>query len=190
MPCWRSQDCLEDQSAEVTVQFTNLDAAALSDAETRELGAALAGDMAAACDVDNSSVVDLTGSNATVTFGPGGRVSAFVRGLAALSAHDLAARLYSASFRATLANSTADVVGPAAGVQVASVSLEPKAFAAVTTSTTVTSTTTVAPATTAAAIHEDITTQRHQDVMPNDHSGAGALAAPLWLASLVAAAAL
>jgi len=186
MPCWRSSDCLEDKSAEVIVEFSNLDAAALSDEMRQALGAALASDLASACEVENASVVDLTGANATVSFGPGGRMSAWVRGVSGLTAHDLAARLYSASFQATLGNSTADVVGSAAGVLVASVSLEPKAFSPATTSTA-TTTTTATTTNDSAPMHADIPTQGHHDLRPLDPSSASALAAPMWWAVLAAA---
>jgi len=175
---------------QVTVAFTNLEAAALPDEEMQDLGAALAGDLASACDVENASVVDLTGANATVTFGPRGRVSAFVRGLSGLTAHELAARLYSASFRATLGNSTARAVGAAAGVQVASVSLEPKAFVPATASTTATTTTATTTMSAAGTTEWDgwATTRRHEDMRPEDRSGANSLAAPMSFAVLVAAA--
>jgi len=188
MPCWRSNDCLEDKTVEVSVVVSGLDASALSGEERDALGAALASDLASACEVANSSVVELSGaSNATVTFGPGGGVSAFVRDLSGITAQDLAARLYSSSFRATLGNTTEGVVGSAAGVQVASVSFEPKAFSPVTTSTTSTQTTTVAT-TSAGAVATEDTTQRYHDFRPTDQSGAGALAAPAWLAVVCAVA--
>jgi len=193
MPCQRPGDCLEDKAVEVSVVFSNLDAAALSDGERAALGAALAGDLAAACDAGEASVVDARGASAAVTLGPGGRMEAFVRARPwMLDAQELAARLYSASFRATLGNTTAGAVGWAAGVRVASVSLRLRAHAPVTTTATATSPPT-SPATTAApppgGTAAPETTRRNEDFRPAEHSGEGAAAAPAWMMAVLLAVA-
>jgi len=189
MPCWRSQDCLSDKSALVKIEVDGLDdPAALGDQERAALAAAMAGAIASTCDVDDTSVIDLAGNSKTVTLKPGGQVSAFVVDLSGTSANELAARLYSSSFRFLLQNSTAGV--SERSLQVVTVSLQPKKFelpattTVTTTATTATRTTTAAPTTTAQERHEDIpvTTApvRHRDVNEKSDSGASG-AAVQWV---------
>merc|ERR1712137_1394844 len=137
------------------------------------MGAAFAHNIASACDVESASVVDVNGKNATVTVSPGGLVTSFVLEISGLSANDIAARLYSSSFREVLGNSTAAIVGKASIAQVTSMSLEPKRFALPTTTTTVTTTGTVtvtvtstatAASTVAVTSAGATTTARHYDI--------------------------
>lgn len=180
-PC--AGDCLVDKSVRVTIEFLHLDAAGLSAKQSSKLRTVLAHDVASASDVGNASVADLSGATASVTLGPGGRVAAFVLNVSGLTAHDLAARLYSSSFRDTLGNATEAIVGKAAGARVASVALEPEAFVPVPATTTTTS---------AAPSHTDApgaSGKRHREMAPT-HSGASALGGGMSLLMLVLTAVL
>lgn len=128
--------------------------------------------------MENASVVDLNGANATVTLGPGGRVTAFVLEISGLSANEIAARLYSSSFRDVLNNSTAAIVGKASAAQVTSVLLEPKSFELPTTTMTATTgTVTVTVSSTATATSSMVatstisgTTARYHDIVSHTTS--------------------
>lgn len=173
MRCWGNGDCLPDGSARITIEFRNFPyteivaAGRLGDVE-----AAFAEDIASACSIENDSVVDLASRKAHVTTSTQGVVSAFVKDFGAVSsAGELAQRLYSASFRGELVNTTLRVLGGSSiGTHfgVMSVSLKPEKFIPATTSATITSTTatsTTATSTTASSttITTTVTTQQHKD---------------------------
>lgn len=144
MPCWQSGDCLpaKEKSVFVEMQMAGLQPSSLRAEQLAELLAAYAQELASACDVANGSVVDLGGVHATVSLASDGLVSAFVLALEGLTAHDLAARLYSPSFRYAMGNASEAVLGHGCGVQVVSVSVVPKAFVRATTASPTTAATT------------------------------------------------
>merc|ERR1712039_416656 len=93
----------------------------------------------------NRSVVDLHGESTSVSISSDGTVSAFVTEITESSANDLASRLYSATFRGELVNSTLAVLGVAERehFSAGAISVQPQAFAPlVPTSTTTRLTTT------------------------------------------------
>merc|ERR1712039_59071 len=109
--CQGSVDCLPFGSARITIEFRNFPYSELSTAQLVNVGSTLADDIAAACGVSNESVVDLQGKDASVSIGSDGKVSAFVKEVTGSSANELASRLYSATFRGELVNSTLAVLG-------------------------------------------------------------------------------
>merc|ERR1712039_205262 len=108
---------------------------------------------------------------------------------------DLAARLYSSSFREALGNSTVAVIGKTSAAQVTSLSLEPKRFELPSTTTITTTGTVTATATSTAAATSTVavtkvvasTAARHRDIASTSSSSdssksdASALAAKLSL---------
>merc|ERR1712014_495812 len=86
------------------------------------------------CGVNDLSVVDVQGKNASVSIGEDGTVSAFVLSIGdGFSANMLAARLYSSAFRGLLEDTTLDIGGQAMGagsgqVSVGAVTFKPEAF--------------------------------------------------------------
>jgi len=142
MPCWKSDDCLDAQekSVQVDIDLSGLQPSSLKDNQLAKLVAAYAEELATACDVPKLSVVDLGGANASVSIGPDGLLSAFALSISGLTAHDLASRLYSPSFRYAVGNATEVVLGRHCGVQVLSVSMEPKVFVRTTTARPTTTT--------------------------------------------------
>merc|ERR1711953_1203199 len=76
-PC-TGTGCLRDASARITVEVTNLALSTLSAEEQAELSAAYARDIASTCGVNDLSVVDAQGKNASVSIAEDGTVIAFV----------------------------------------------------------------------------------------------------------------
>merc|ERR1712157_414608 len=143
-------------------EITNLALSVLSAEEQTELSAAYARDIASTCGVNDLSVVDTQGRNASVGIGEDGIVSAFVLSIGdGFSANTLAARLYSSDFRGLLEDTTEQVLGSGSGqIRVGAVTFKPEAFvplmpttttkfvpptATSTFTSTVTSTTTLSP---------------------------------------------
>lgn len=104
---------MQDASARITVKAANLALSALPAEELLDLRSSYAKDIASTCGVVESSVVDLQGHEATVTIAEDGSISAFVLDLSGSSANELAAKLYSTTFRSSLANSTLAFTGGA-----------------------------------------------------------------------------
>merc|ERR1712157_436188 len=131
-------------------EITNLALSVLSAEEQTELSAAYARDIASTCGVNDLSVVDTHGKNASVGIGEDGIVEAFVLSIGdGFSANTLAARLYSSDFRGLLEDTTGHVLGGGSGqISVGAVTFKPEAFVPPmpttrTISSTVTSTTTL-----------------------------------------------
>merc|ERR1712060_752297 len=107
---------------------------ALSAEEETELSAAYARDISSTCGVNDLSVVDTQGKNASVSIGEDGTVSAFVLSIGdGFSANTLAARLYSSAFRGLLEDTTLAVGGQALSsgsgqISVGAVTFKPEAF--------------------------------------------------------------
>merc|ERR1719382_1794115 len=112
----------------------NFAVSALSVEEQTELRAAYARDISKTCGVNDLSVVDTQGKNASVSIGEDGTVSAFVLSIGdGFSANTLAARLYSSAFRGLLEDTTLAIGGQAIGagsgqVSVGAVTFKPEAF--------------------------------------------------------------
>merc|ERR1712174_125341 len=87
-------------------------------------------DIASTCGVNDLSVVDTQGRNASVGIGEDGIVSAFVLSIGdGFSANTLAARLYSSDFRGLLEDTTEQVLGSGSGqISVGAVTFKPEAF--------------------------------------------------------------
>merc|ERR1712039_414694 len=87
-------------------------------------------DIASTCGVNDLSVVDTHGKNASVGIGADGTVSAFVLSIGdGFSANTLAARLYSSDFRGLLEDTTEQVLGSGSGqISVGAVTFKPEAF--------------------------------------------------------------
>merc|ERR1711920_736413 len=160
-PC-AGTGCLRDATARITVEIINFALSALSAEEQTELSEAYARDISSTCGVDDLSVVDTQGKNASVSIGEDGIVSAFVFFIGdGFSANMLATRLYSSAFRGLLEDTTLAVGGAGSGqVSVGAVTFKPEAFvppipttttkfvpptATSTGTSTATSTTTVSP---------------------------------------------
>merc|ERR1712203_470789 len=132
-PC-AGTGCLRDASARVTVEIINLALWTLSAEEQAELSAAYARDIASTCGVNDLSVVDVQGKNASVSIGEDGTVSAFVLSIGdGFSANMLATRLYSSVFRGLLEDTTLAVAGQALSsgsgqISVGAVTFKPEAF--------------------------------------------------------------
>merc|ERR1712039_747880 len=128
-PC-AGTGCLRDASARITVKITNLALSVLSAEEQTELSTAYARDIASTCGVNDLSVVDTHGKNASVGIGADGTVSAFVLSIGdGFSANTLAARLYSSDFRGLLEDTTEQVLGSGSGqISVGAVTFKPEAF--------------------------------------------------------------
>merc|ERR1712060_480267 len=132
-PC-TGTGCLRDASARVNVEITNLALSVLSAEEQTELSTAYARDIASTCGVNDLSVVDTHGKNASVGIGEDGTVSAFVLSIGdGFSANTLASRLYSSAFRGLLEDTTLAVGGQAMGsgsgqISVGAVTFKPEAF--------------------------------------------------------------
>merc|ERR1712045_611247 len=92
-PC-AGAGCLREGSARVTMEITNFALSVLSAEEQAELRAAYARDISTTCGVNDLSVVDTHGKNASVSIGEDGTISAFVLSIGdGFSANILAARL-------------------------------------------------------------------------------------------------
>merc|ERR1711920_1046259 len=128
-PC-AGTGCLRDATARITVEIINFALSALSAEEQTELSEAYARDISSTCGVDDLSVVDTQGKNASVSIGEDGTVSAFVFFIGdGFSANMLAARLYSSAFRGLLEDTTLAVGGAGSGqVSVGAVTFKPEAF--------------------------------------------------------------
>merc|ERR1712176_691142 len=128
-PC-AGTGCMRDASARITVEITNLALSVLSAEEQTELSTAYARDIASTCGVNDLSVVDTHGKNASVGIGEDGTVSAFVLSIGdGFSANTLAARLYSSDFRGLLEDTTGHVLGSGSGqISVGAVTFKPEAF--------------------------------------------------------------
>jgi len=158
--CYGSRNCLPDDSIYVTVELLGVISPALNSSEHDGLSSALAREIATACGAEDEAVIDMGGSNGSVTMDESGLATAFVLGIQDLSASDLASRLYSDYFvkhvESALSCRTRRVL-------VAAVSIQPKQFATMTTTKTVTATTsttsTTGPMTTTAAPARGATTQ-------------------------------
>merc|ERR1712190_564221 len=136
-PC-AGTGCLQDASARITVEITNLALSVLSAEEQTELSVAYARDIASTCGVNDLSVVDTQGKNASVGIGEDGIVSAFVLSVGdGFSANTLAARLYSSDFRGLLEDTTGHVLGSGSGqISVGAVTFKPEAFVPLVPTTT------------------------------------------------------
>jgi len=171
--------------------------------------AAFAEEIASACDVNNKSVVDLFGKATSVTISPDGKVSAFVKEVTGHSANELAARLYSSSFREELVNSTLTIFGSREeSFNVGAIAVKPEAFTplvptstattttllsttTIPTTATATATTTVAVTTTAAHTtrpHESDGADQHKDRKPDEPPSPDSDAEPTSMATIQAAA--
>merc|ERR1711920_653529 len=132
-PC-AGTGCLRDATARITVEIINFALSALSAEEQTELSAAYARDISSTCGVNDLSVVDTQGKNASVSIGEDGIVSAFVLSIGdGFSGNMLAARLYSSAFRGLLEGTTLAVAGQAMGsgsgqISVGAVTFKPEAF--------------------------------------------------------------
>jgi len=140
----------------VTVEMVNLRLVEVPAEARSDLCTAYAKDIASTCGVDESSVVDLEGKKAAVSISEDGSISAFVLGISGYSANQLAARLYSPSFRGLLVKSTLVSVGAHADagtreISVGAVALQPEQFVPQVPTTTRTSTSTTATSTSRAA---------------------------------------
>merc|ERR1719343_1360010 len=81
--------------------------------------------------VNDRSVVDTQGKNASVSIEEDGTVSAYVLSIGdGFSANALAASLYSSAFRSSLESTTLAVVGQGMDVSVGAVTFKPEAFVA------------------------------------------------------------
>merc|ERR1712039_60953 len=87
-------------------------------------------DIASTCGVNDLSVVDTHGKNASVGIGADGTVSAFVLSIGdGFSANTLAARLYSSAFRGLLEDTAGQALGSGSGqISVGAVPFKPEAF--------------------------------------------------------------
>merc|ERR1711920_157942 len=128
-PC-AGTGCLRDASARVTVEIVNFAMSALSAEEQTELRAAYARDISKTCGVNDLSVVDTQGKNASVSIGEDGTVIAFVLSIGdGFSANTLAARLYSSAFRGLLEDTTGQALVSGSGqISVGAVTFKPEAF--------------------------------------------------------------
>jgi len=138
---------LRDASARISIEAITPVFSMLSTEELLDVNSAYAKDIASACGVAESSVVDLQGNKATVTIAGDGSINAFVLKLSGSSANDLAAKLYSSTFQSALVNSTLAVVGGAAGASVrpmliGAVTFQPEKFVPLLPTTTRTKTST------------------------------------------------
>jgi len=123
--------CLRDASARVTVEIINLALSALSVQERIDLSRAYARDISLTCGVNDLSVVDVQGKNASVSIEEDGTVTAYVLSIGdGSSANALAASLYSSAFRGSLESTTLDIVGRAMDISVGAVTFKPEAFVA------------------------------------------------------------
>lgn len=193
--------CLKDSSARVDIVIHNLEFSALTQEEQAGLRRAYAQDIASSCGIDNSSVVDLLGQEASVTIGSDGSVSAFVVAVRTSSANALALRLYSQTFRNSIGNSTmavvssvplgAPLVPPSRQVSVGAVSLQPEVFvpvvpttATTTLATTSTSTSTIAATQTSSSAAAGASASADEDVAMQEDVGSS----PSWWWFLIGAA--
>jgi hypothetical protein len=145
-------------------------------AEARsDLCTAYAKDIASTCGVDESSVVDLEGKKAAVSISEDSSISAFVLGISGSSANELAARLYSPSFRGLLVNSTLVSTGTHADagtreISVGAVDLQPEQFVPQVPTTTHTSTMSTTATSTSSATSNGMSTSVGS---PSHHEGMG-----------------
>jgi len=182
--CYGSRNCLPHDSIYVTVELLGVTSPALNASEHDGLCSALAREIATACGAEDEAVVDMGGSNGSVTMDESGLATAFVLGIQDLSASDLASRLYSDDFvkqvESALSCSTRRVL-------VAAVSMQPKQFATMTTTKTVTATTsttsTTGPMTTTAAPARGATTQAASPSSTTSVGSGAVLGAGVSLAS-------
>merc|ERR1712113_341577 len=141
--CWDSSDCLPDASGRVTIEFGHLDFLTLNQSEQSRLATLLAHDIASTCDVEKTAVVDFEGKKSTVTITAGGIAAAFVLGIVGQSATDLAAKLYSTSFRSVIVSTTVEIVHSSSKYPtITSITFEPRPFTLPTSATTTTIATT------------------------------------------------
>mmetsp|Transcript_38916 Transcript_38916/g.97772 ORF Transcript_38916/g.97772 Transcript_38916/m.97772 type:complete len:497 (-) Transcript_38916:201-1691(-) len=141
-PCAGGAGCMPDSSARITMDFKNFPYAELDEQQLAEIEAAIAEALASACSIDNQSVVDLFGKSTSVTISPDGTVSAFATEVTGASANELAARLYSLSFRGEVVNSTLAILGSGvARFGIGAISVKPEAFVPLMPTSTVTTTT-------------------------------------------------
>jgi len=143
-------------SARVTIRLWSIDFWTVDAAARESLAAAYAEDLAQACQIGKSSVVDLRGKKSRATFAAHDTVEAFLTVPTGSSANDLAALLYTDSFHSLVMDSTAAALRSVGRemdhVSVRSVTISPEEFVPIPpTTTTVTTTTTVAPTTTTKA---------------------------------------
>jgi len=189
-PCEGSGDCLPDSSARLTVEFRNFPFAELDSTQLADVEAALADDIASACGIGNQSVLDLHGKSGSVSVSPDGTVSAFVTKVTGSSANELASRLYTATFRGELINSTLAVLG--AGREhfsAGAISVQPEEFVpSVPTSTTtpVSSTTLTSTATGSRTSTATVTTSTSTSTLaPGSNEFSSGTASPaaslVWL---------
>jgi len=145
-PC-EGAGCLQDASARVTFELLRVGIQALTAQDLASIRSAYAKDIASTCGVSRLSIVDLQGGNASVTIQEDGTVTAFILSVTDSSAAELAAKLYSQTFRGLVVNSTKTVLdGRAARVAgdmaVGAVSLQPQRFTPLVPTTTATTTST------------------------------------------------
>merc|ERR1712241_1090294 len=125
----------------------------------------MAESIASTCGVDNHSVADSFGTFTRVTLAADGEVSALVKDIQGYTANELAARLYSPSFREELIKAMTAIVGSdtqrLGKLGIAAVFMKPEAFAPLvptSTLTTTTLTTTTLTTTSTSAIASTTTT--------------------------------
>jgi len=95
--------CAPDGSLRVDAQLVKPAYSDLGGQARSNLRAAIAGAFAHTCDVSERAVVDVAGTNGSVSIADDGNIVAFVLSVAPDSASEMASRLYSADFRSELA---------------------------------------------------------------------------------------
>jgi len=129
----------------VTLKFKGLPYAELNAQQIAASEATLAESIASACGVDNHAVADLFGTFTSVTLAADGEVSALVKDIQGYTANELAARLYSPSFREELIKALTAIVGSdtqrLGELGIAAVFMKPEAFAPLVPTSTLTTTT-------------------------------------------------
>jgi len=181
------------------MDFQGLPHRELEAKQTERIKATLADSIASACGVDNHSVADLFGTFTTVTLAPDGKVSALVKDIEGYTANELAARLYSPSFRENLIKSVIGIVGPDAQrsgkIAIAAITVKPEVFAPLvpttTRTTTTRTTTTLTTSTQTMTTSSGVTTRvQHKDISTTEQRNtAVATALPLTLLLTVGLAA-
>merc|ERR1719382_1394945 len=102
-----------------------------------DVSRAYARDISLTCGVNDLSIVDVQGKNASVSIEEDGIVTAYVLSIGdGASANALAARLYSSAFRSLLEKTTLSIGGQAMDVSVGAVTFKPEAFVPLVPTTT------------------------------------------------------
>jgi len=108
----------------IKIQVNGLAVSELGASTEEALSAAFAHSIASICGVSDGSIVDAYGSNASVTIGASGELSAFVLADTGYSAMELQSRLSSTPFQKDMANSAAAIVAGGIALGTAAVDLE------------------------------------------------------------------